>query len=39
MWSREDQVQVSLASPFAAGRFAVTFAEWDECVTQTSHPS
>jgi formylglycine-generating enzyme required for sulfatase activity len=28
----EDQVQVTIASPFAVGRFAVTFAEWDGCV-------
>jgi hypothetical protein len=27
----ENQVQVSIASPFAVGRFAVTFAEWDAC--------
>jgi formylglycine-generating enzyme required for sulfatase activity len=32
-WNRgEDQVQVSIAAPFAAGKFAVTFDEWDTCV-------
>lgn len=28
----ETQLPVSFALPFAAGRFAVTFAEWDMCV-------
>jgi formylglycine-generating enzyme required for sulfatase activity len=28
----EDQVQVTIAKPFAVGRFAVTFDEWDQCV-------
>jgi formylglycine-generating enzyme required for sulfatase activity len=28
----EVQVQVSIAAPFAVGRFAVTFDEWDACV-------
>jgi tetratricopeptide (TPR) repeat protein/formylglycine-generating enzyme required for sulfatase activity len=29
---REPQVPVSIATPFAAGKFAVTFDEWDVCV-------
>jgi len=28
----EGQVRVSIAAPFAVGRFAVTFDEWDACV-------
>jgi formylglycine-generating enzyme required for sulfatase activity len=28
----EDQVRVTIAKPFAVGRFAVTFGEWDRCV-------
>src|SRR5262249_33295530 len=28
----EAQVRVSIAAPFAVGKFAVTFAEWDACV-------
>jgi formylglycine-generating enzyme required for sulfatase activity len=28
----EAQVRVSIAEPFAVGRFAVTFDEWDACV-------
>jgi formylglycine-generating enzyme required for sulfatase activity len=28
----EAQVRVTIAEPFAVGRFAVTFAEWDTCV-------
>ena len=28
----EDQVRVAIAQPFAVGRFAVTFDEWDACV-------
>jgi formylglycine-generating enzyme required for sulfatase activity len=28
----EVQVHVSIARPFAVGKFAVTFAEWDACV-------
>jgi formylglycine-generating enzyme required for sulfatase activity len=28
----EVQVQVTIAAPFAVGRFAVTFDEWDACV-------
>jgi formylglycine-generating enzyme required for sulfatase activity len=28
----EAQVRVTIAQPFAVGRFAVTFAEWDACV-------
>jgi formylglycine-generating enzyme required for sulfatase activity len=28
----EDQVRVTIAKPFAVGRFAVTFDEWDQCV-------
>jgi formylglycine-generating enzyme required for sulfatase activity len=28
----EDQVRVSIAAPFAVGRFALTFDEWDACV-------
>jgi formylglycine-generating enzyme required for sulfatase activity len=28
----ESQVRVTIAKPFAAGRFAVTFDEWDQCV-------
>jgi formylglycine-generating enzyme required for sulfatase activity len=29
---REVQVRVTIARPFAVGRFAVTFAEWNACV-------
>lgn len=29
--SDETQVQVNLSNPFAVGRFAVTFDEWDAC--------
>jgi len=29
---REVQVRVSIAKPFAVGKFAVTFDEWDACV-------
>jgi formylglycine-generating enzyme required for sulfatase activity len=28
----EDQVRVTITKPFAVGRFAVTFDEWDQCV-------
>ena len=28
----EDQVRVAIAAPFAAGKYAVTFDEWDACV-------
>ena len=28
----ETQVQVSIAAPFAVGKYAVTFDEWDACV-------
>jgi formylglycine-generating enzyme required for sulfatase activity len=28
----EAQERVSIAAPFAVGRFAVTFEEWDACV-------
>ena len=31
-YSDEDQVQVTIANPFAVGRFAVTFGEWDACI-------
>ena len=31
--SNEKQVRVSIAAPFAVGRYAVTFDEWDGCVT------
>src|SRR5262245_25184664 len=34
--SKEAQVRVSIAAPFAVGRFAVTFDEWDACVTDGS---
>src|SRR5262249_33333963 len=27
----EDQVRVSIATPFAVGKYAVTFDEWDAC--------
>ena len=30
--SDETQYNVTIPKPFAAGRFAVTFAEWDACV-------
>jgi formylglycine-generating enzyme required for sulfatase activity len=30
--SDEAQVRVSIAAPFAAGKYAVTFDEWDACV-------
>jgi hypothetical protein len=30
--NNEDQVRVTIAKPFAVGRFAVTFDEWDQCV-------
>jgi formylglycine-generating enzyme required for sulfatase activity len=29
---REAQVKVSIAAPFAAGKYAATFDEWDACV-------
>jgi formylglycine-generating enzyme required for sulfatase activity len=28
----EDQVDVTIAKPFAVGRFAVTYAEWEACL-------
>jgi formylglycine-generating enzyme required for sulfatase activity len=28
----EEQVRITIAQPFAVGRFAVTFEEWDACV-------
>jgi Sulfatase-modifying factor enzyme 1 len=32
-WGRgEDQVDVTMAKPFAVGRFAVTYAEWEACL-------
>ena len=31
----EVQVRVSIAAPFAVGRYAVTFDEWDACVADT----
>src|SRR5262245_53798050 len=34
---REDQVRVSIARPFAVGAFAVTRAEFAECVSATGH--
>jgi formylglycine-generating enzyme required for sulfatase activity len=30
--SGEDQVRVAIAKPFAVGKFAVTFEEWDVCM-------
>ena len=30
--SDEAQVRVSIAAPFAAGKYAVTFDEWDACI-------
>jgi formylglycine-generating enzyme required for sulfatase activity/serine/threonine protein kinase len=30
--SLEEQVRVAIAAPFAVGKFAVTFDEWDACV-------
>ena len=30
--SSEEQVRVSIAAPFAVGKFAVIFNEWDACV-------
>jgi formylglycine-generating enzyme required for sulfatase activity len=32
--SEGPQVRVTFARPFAVGRFEVTFAEWDACVTE-----
>jgi formylglycine-generating enzyme required for sulfatase activity len=29
--SNEDQVRVSIAAPFAVGKYAITFDEWDAC--------
>jgi formylglycine-generating enzyme required for sulfatase activity len=29
---KEAQVRVTIAAPFAAGKYAVTFKEWDDCV-------
>jgi formylglycine-generating enzyme required for sulfatase activity/uncharacterized caspase-like protein len=29
----DEQVRVSISAPFAVGRFAVTFDEWDACVS------
>ncbi len=31
-YDNETQVKVTIPAPFAVGRFAVTFAEWDACV-------
>jgi hypothetical protein len=31
---REDQVPVTITQPFAVGRFAVTFDQWDACVAE-----
>jgi formylglycine-generating enzyme required for sulfatase activity len=31
----EDQVRVSIPAPFAVGKFAVTFDEWDGCVADS----
>jgi len=31
-YASEDQVRVSIPAPFAAGKFAATFDEWDACV-------
>jgi formylglycine-generating enzyme required for sulfatase activity len=31
----EEQVRVSIPSPFAVSRFAVTFDEWDACVAES----
>jgi formylglycine-generating enzyme required for sulfatase activity len=28
----EDQIHATIAAPFAAGRYAVTFDEWDACI-------
>ena len=33
--SDEDQVRVSIAAPFAVGKYAVTFDEWDACDRDT----
>jgi formylglycine-generating enzyme required for sulfatase activity len=30
----EERVRVSISAPFAAGKFAVTFDEWDACVVE-----
>jgi formylglycine-generating enzyme required for sulfatase activity len=32
-YNEEAQVRVSISEPFAVGRFAVTFDEWDACFT------
>ena len=34
----EDQVGVTIAKPFAVGRFAVTYAEWEACVNARRFP-
>src|SRR5215475_3594902 len=34
-YSDEDQVRVSIAAPFAVGKFAVTFDEWDACAADS----
>ncbi len=34
-YSDETQVKVTIARPFAVGRFAVTFDEWDACVADS----
>jgi formylglycine-generating enzyme required for sulfatase activity len=31
-WEDQVQVRVTIAAPFAVGRFAVTFDEWDACI-------
>ena len=36
--SDEDQVRVSIAAPFAVGKYAVTFDEWDACVAVGKGP-
>jgi formylglycine-generating enzyme required for sulfatase activity len=32
-YSYEDQVRVAIPAPFAAGKYALTFEEWDACVS------
>jgi len=34
----EDQVSVTIAKPFAVGRFAVTYAEWEACSNARRFP-
>ena len=41
MWGRDDerpQHEVTIAKPFAVGKFGVTFAQWDQCTAAGACP-